>query len=895
MGLSSWVAVHLLCPWLPPMYRLPLFFAALVGLAAAASAQTPYDLIPVPSGPVNGIAVVGDTLFFGGSFDFVGPRVGPATALDPATGEVVPGVVPPIDLYYSDGHAVRAVVPDGDGGVYLAGGFRQVDGAARRDLVHVLADGSVDAAFAPEPVLWNGGVAEITGLTRSETVLFLHGRFTSVGGAPRDGFAALDAATGAVLPFNPAVSDASGYSGISAALLRNGVALIAGFFDTVEGQPRFRAAALDFTTGALLPWEAGLDSTGTITHLVPASETLYVLGRFSAFGGAPRHGLAEIAYPAATDAGPVLTPWAPAFSFPAGAFVYAIVDDVTLTDNALWVSGNFSDTLGTYPRTFAPLVRVRRALDATFAEPVLGRTSNLETYYTDGEAVASDGATVWVSVGRHVFRESDDGFVIGIDAETLQPTGFEVETGPLRVVNGSSSGLSPHVEAMAYVGGRLVVAGRTLQLGGQFAPFYGAADLTTGAMLPPPVEPFPQAITDMAPSPDGRRLYLREAVAEQFGPARYVEIDLVTGAQTRFEVPYDGGVAVRDSSAAPPVGPVRYTARRNTAMLATPDRLYLPSGLGQSAQTRLRAVDPFTLRPLPTFTVRTHPAISNAVLADGWLYVSGGFESVNSELRLFYARLDPQTGAVDEAWEPIQSYYGANAGGPMAFADSLFVTGGINLYRINLVNPVAGFAAFSRPSGEWRPWGEGIPWADVDALQYADGVFYAAGWLGREGGVNQFLTAFDRDGARLTWPAAQPTRGVRDLLVSERHGRVFVAGEGDVGGGRSYLGSFPALAGFSPPVASAPAAAPTAMSLTVAPNPVHGAARLTLALPAASASVRVDLVDALGRQVAVLHDGPLGAGVHPLTLNAGRLPAGVYAARVTGAGVTETLRLTVVR
>ncbi len=872
--------------------------AALVVAASATGQTSPYDLMPVPDGPVNALAIVGDTLFFGGDFDFVGPRVGPATALDPATGDVVPGVVPAVDLYFGEGRAVRAVVPDASGGFYLAGGIRQVEGMPRRDLVHVLADGSVDAAFSPGLVLWNGGVAELTDLTLSENVLFLHGRFTDVDGLARDDFAALDAVTGALLPFNPIVTDSSGYGGIAAVHLRGGVALVAGYFDTVDGQPRRRLAALDAATGAVLPWEAGLDSTAYVSHLVPADETLYLVGDFAEVGGEPRRGLAEIAYPAAADAGPALTPWAPAFSFPAGAFVYVIVDDVALDDHSLWFAGAFSDTLGTYPRTFAPLVRVRRALDATFAEPVLGRTNaeQADIYHTDGEAVASDGTTAWVSVERHVFQGADDGFVIGIDAATLEPTGIEVETGPLRRTNGGPGFLDPHVQDMAVVDGRLVVAGRVLQLGGEFAPFYGAVDLTTGAAMPSSGAPLPYAVSELFPSPDGRRLYLREAVPGGFfDAASYLEVDLVTGTRTRFLVPYDGGAAVRDSSAAPPVGPPRYTARGNIGGLATADRLYLQSGGGPQAQSRLRAVDPYTLAPLPEFDLRTHPGTDHLVLADGWLYVSGIFERVNDETRLFYIRVDPETGAVDPGWEPIETYYGAHGGGPMAFADSLFVTGGRGLYRINTVNEVAGIAAFSRPSGEWRPWGEGVPFADFDAIQYAEGTFYAAGRLGRIAEVDQYLTAFTLDGERLTWPAAQPTRRVRSLLASPRHGRVFVSGDGDVGGGRSFLGSFPAFADRTIPSAGGPAAPPTAVALTVAPNPTRGSAWLTVDLPAAVASARVEVVDVLGRRVALLHDGPLGAGAHTLSLGAERLPAGVYVARVVGDGVAASVTLPVVR
>ena len=84
------------------------------------------------------------------------------------------------------------------------------------------------------------------------------------------------------------------------------------------------------------------------------------------------------------------------------------------------------------------------------------------------------------------------------------------------------------------------------------------------------------------------------------------------------------------------------------------------------------------------------------------------------------------------------------------------------------------------------------------------------------------------------------------------------------------------------------------LALAVAPNPVAHTARVTLTLDAPThASVRV--LDALGRAVATLADGPLAAGGHTLSLDAARLPAGVYAVVATVGGERSVTRVTVVR
>lgn len=90
-------------------------------------------------------------------------------------------------------------------------------------------------------------------------------------------------------------------------------------------------------------------------------------------------------------------------------------------------------------------------------------------------------------------------------------------------------------------------------------------------------------------------------------------------------------------------------------------------------------------------------------------------------------------------------------------------------------------------------------------------------------------------------------------------------------------------------------AAPEAASgLTVYPNPASGQVTVGLTLDKAS-EVRVEVYDVLGRAVAVLHEGPLGAGEHALSFEAAGLPAGLYLVRVEGEGFRAARRVTVVR
>jgi hypothetical protein len=85
-----------------------------------------------------------------------------------------------------------------------------------------------------------------------------------------------------------------------------------------------------------------------------------------------------------------------------------------------------------------------------------------------------------------------------------------------------------------------------------------------------------------------------------------------------------------------------------------------------------------------------------------------------------------------------------------------------------------------------------------------------------------------------------------------------------------------------------------AAELEAYPNPTDGAASIVLTL-AATAEVRVEAFDTLGRAVAVLHEGRLAAGSHEWVLDGAALPTGVYVVRAEGEGFRATRWVTLLR
>jgi hypothetical protein len=146
-----------------------------------------------------------------------------------------------------------------------------------------------------------------TGAVRAEviigTTLYIGGSFTSVvspDGATtiaRSHLAAIDLTTGDLLPWSPSTN------GSVLAMVTDGTTLyIGGSFTTVNSTAQARLAALD-AAGALVPWATGASATVDALHL--RGTTLYVGGAFTTLGGEPR------GYLGATTTTGDLLPWDP--------------------------------------------------------------------------------------------------------------------------------------------------------------------------------------------------------------------------------------------------------------------------------------------------------------------------------------------------------------------------------------------------------------------------------------------------------------------------------------------------------------------------------------------------------------------------------------------------------
>lgn len=79
------------------------------------------------------------------------------------------------------------------------------------------------------------------------------------------------------------------------------------------------------------------------------------------------------------------------------------------------------------------------------------------------------------------------------------------------------------------------------------------------------------------------------------------------------------------------------------------------------------------------------------------------------------------------------------------------------------------------------------------------------------------------------------------------------------------------------------------------PNPFTSSTRLELTVDSAT-DLTVAVFDALGRRVALIHEGAVRAGTYALRVDAGQLPPGLYMVRATDSrGSTATRSISLVR
>lgn len=417
-----------------------------------ATAQVPgsrlLDELWSNTGSSSALATQGDTVFVA-TGNWVGPATGSLAFLGRAHGRA--------DRRWPrfDEH-VYAVESDGSGGWFVGGSFLHVNGRPWTRLVHIRADMSIDTTWAPKTA---GG--DVRALCRVGNRLYLGGSFETVNGTARSLLAAVDTTTGALLPWNPAVSGTSTSAEVIALRDSGGALLVGGFFvGTLGGRACAHFTRLDLSTATAVGTR--FDASASVGSFALDGATLFVGGGFVMFGGLPRTRLAAIDLASDT-----LLPFAPAFDNAISALAGA--------GGKLFAGGRFTNVAGA-PRHGAAAFDLASLALAPW-DPDVMRLSTSIPLLEPGvvQALAVDGARVFLG-GDFVDVGGSAAYRLAVvDAVTGSALPFPT---------GLGRGGNEEVHTIVVGGDHVAVGGDFIAAGGVPRRSAAALDLHSGAALP---------------------------------------------------------------------------------------------------------------------------------------------------------------------------------------------------------------------------------------------------------------------------------------------------------------------------------------------------------------------------------------------------------------------------
>jgi len=196
--------------------------------------------------------------------------------------------------------------------IYVGGQFTNMGGQSRLGVAAINANTALATSWKYDVI--NGYVYAV--LPENNSV-FIGGGFNS-GAALRSNIAALDVNTGRVTSWDPGAN-----STVYTLSLKDDLIYAGGAFTSIGGQGRNYLAAIDITTGAATSWDPAPDLR--VYALSLQDSLLYVGGGFGNIAGQPRNALACLDVNNGT-----ITPWAPSANAAVrtiatvrGALVYA--------------------------------------------------------------------------------------------------------------------------------------------------------------------------------------------------------------------------------------------------------------------------------------------------------------------------------------------------------------------------------------------------------------------------------------------------------------------------------------------------------------------------------------------------------------------------------------------
>ncbi|MBI3414120.1 MAG: hypothetical protein HY043_02180 [Verrucomicrobia bacterium] len=706
------------------LLRRKIFYLAAIAVWVPAAflfgqpSVAPRESFWITDGVVQSVVETGGVVYVGGAFAHTGPLTGGGVPLDLDTGQAATN-------YPRITGTVRAAVSDGSGGWFVGGQITAVNDQAVANLAHLRADNTLDTNWVP-PVT---GVAEasVRALALNGTTLFIGGIFDSVAGQSRTNAAAVDARTGQLLPWN-ANADGAVY-----ALTLGGNTLYAGGnFSQIGGQARGRLAAFDVASGQLANWTPTANSN--VWALAVAGTNVYVGGAFTSVNGTTRTRIAAL--DPTTGA---LWDWkANLNAFGAEPGVYAIAVGRT----NIFVGGNFFGVANLQVIGLAALDIATGRVITSF-RPTANSDFGFNSFAV--RSLVLDGDTLFVGGDFTRLNRQPHNRLVAVNA-----------------TNGVATAWDPNADGpvfmLAKAGNKIFAGGSFNSVGGQTRTNLAAFDPVTGIATPWN----PGANSNiLAMLVSGRTIFAGGNFVRIGGASRsrLAAIDVATGAAITNWNPDANGT-------------VNALALAGTNLLAGGGF----TQVGSQPHARLVALDLDTGEPTAwnasVSGAETSSEVNTLAVAGNTLYFAGNFSSVNGQVRNNAAAIDLASGQLT-SWNP-------NLDGAVT---SLAVKGGTiyvagNFTRVG-VQARKNLAAISAASGKpllWTPDPDGA----VATMSLVGETLYLGGnFLSVTGQPRGGLAILDlATGAPLPWnPAINGDVETSVLALAVTSGAVFAGGD----------------------------------------------------------------------------------------------------------------------
>ncbi|MEZ4738580.1 MAG: T9SS type A sorting domain-containing protein [Flavobacteriales bacterium] len=454
----------------------------------AACALTTGEVLPwnpLVDGPVLQLRTSNDGIFACGRFLTVNGTDRPYLAkLDAATGDLLPwnAVIPAV------GNNRVAAMTIHNGALYFTGVFNSVNGVPHANCAAVDLATALLTPFDPptgvgsdaEAIAVIGNTVLVGRLSDQPLVAFdatsgavsdwapnaidgrvyaiagtpdnflVAGEFLSIGGEDRDGFAALDGATGALLPQFPTPSS---NAPIKSLLVVGDTLFVGGRFSSLGGATRRNIAAIHIPTATVLDWGVPLGASNQeVSSMAVEGDVLYSVGTFATADGQPR-GLGAALSVSTGD----LLPWDPASG--------SAISTVAAQDGIVYVGGGFTSIGGQARQRFAALDAVT-ALATPLDVPAQSAVWDVEL----------DGNTLYLGGNFTSLGGQPRSKLGAIDLATGQVTGWAPQA------TGTSQVSSPGTEVwgLAVRNGLVHIGGNFSSIAGEPRRAYAVVDAVTG-------------------------------------------------------------------------------------------------------------------------------------------------------------------------------------------------------------------------------------------------------------------------------------------------------------------------------------------------------------------------------------------------------------------------------